>query len=60
MVEQKRITVKEAVQEKKRAAEDFAKEVLSRIPDERKMEALRLVEVFAISINTDPDDKKAG
>lgn len=60
MTEQKNVTVKEAVQEKKQAAEDFAKEVLAKVPEDRKMEALRLIEVFAISINTDPDDKKAG
>lgn len=43
--------------EKKKDADALIKEVLNKIPEERKLEALRIVEGFALCANA---DQKAG
>ena len=49
--------MKEDLKEKKKDADALIKEVLNKIPEERKVEALRIVEGFALCANS---DQKAG
>lgn len=45
--------------EKKKDATSFINDVLNKIPEEKKIEALRLVEGFAVCASSG-DEKKAG
>lgn len=47
----------ESIKEKKADAETLILEVIKKIPEDRKIEALRLLEGFSLS---DSDAKKAG